>query len=89
MGTDTVCQQTALKRSQEMIQFILNDLTKTYTHDGGGGISEIKETATNIFVVSISQEERIDQLTYELKVGADCKITILNRSENAITPWEK
>lgn len=89
MNSNSVCQQTSLKKSQEMIQFILNNLTETYTQVGGGGITEIKLIATNTFVVSISQEERIDQITYELEVDQNCKITILNRKVSAVTPWEK
>lgn len=76
---NSVCQQTPLKKSQEMIRFILNDLTHSYTHVGGGGISSIKQVTTYSYIVSISQEERIDQLTYELDVDKNCKISLLSR----------
>lgn len=89
MGSTTTCQQTPLKKSQEMIQFILNDLTETYTQVGGGGITGIKLIATDTYVISISQEERIDQITYELEVDENCKITLLNRKVSAVSPWEK
>ena len=89
MVTDSVCQQTPLKKSQELIQFILNDMTETYTQVGGGGITAIKLTATNTFVVSVSQEERIDQITYELEVDGHCNINILKRDVTAVTPWQK
>ncbi len=45
-------------------------------------------TATNTYVVSISQEERIDQITYELEMDEDCKIKIIHREETAVTPWQ-
>lgn len=89
MDSNVDCQQTALKKSQEMIRFILNDLTESYPHVGGGGITGIKLSATNTYVVSISQEERIDQITYELEVDQSCKISILKREVTAISPWDR
>lgn len=89
MGIASGCQQTPLKKSQEMIHFILNDLTNTYKHVGGGGINNIRQAATNTYVVSISQEERIDKITYELQIDTDCKITVLNRKLTAESPWDK
>lgn len=79
MSSDASCQQTPLKKSQEMIRFILDDLTESYTHVGGGGISGIKLVATSTYRVSISQEERVDQITYELAVDEKCRISIVDR----------
>lgn len=39
---DMKCKNSAIEKSNEFIQFLLNDVTSTYPHDGGGGISEIK-----------------------------------------------
>ena len=57
----------------------------TYPHDGGGGISEIKQTQTNVFVVLIAQEERIDQLTYELSIDDSCKVALVKKEESTIS----
>jgi len=89
MASDSFCQQASLKKSQELIRFILNDMSETYIEVGGGGITAIKLTATNTFVVSVSQEERIDQITYELDVDGNCNIKILKRDVTAVTPWQK
>lgn len=89
MDSNQICQQTPLKKSQELIRFILDDMTKTYTQVGGGGITAIKLAATNTFVVSVSQEERIDQITYELAVDGNCAISIVKREVTATTPWQK
>jgi hypothetical protein len=74
------CKQSALKQTQAMIRAILNDIAKTYTRVGGGGITRIEQKATRTYVVSIAQEEGVDQITYELSVGSDCKVTILRRT---------
>jgi len=83
-----VCQLTPLEKSQNVIRFILDDLTDSYTHVGGGGISGIKQVATYTYVISISQEERIDQISYELEVGQNCETTILSRKVSAISAGE-
>ncbi|PCI44260.1 MAG: hypothetical protein COB51_10395 [Moraxellaceae bacterium] len=87
--TSRSCQQNALQKSQALIRFILDDLSTTYMHVGGGGITNIKQTATNAFRVSISQEERIDQISYELKFEQDCQITLVKRKSTAASPWER
>lgn len=86
MSSNSTCNQTPLKKSQEMIRFILNDLTQSYTEVGGGGISGIRQVATHTYMVSIAQEERIDQITYDLDIDQNCKITILSRKVSALTP---
>ena len=87
--TSLSCQQNALQKSQRLIRFILDDLSATYTQVGGGGISNIKQTATNAFRVSIAQEERIDQISYQLKFEQDCQITLVKRKSTAVSPWER
>jgi hypothetical protein len=88
MGEKSICNKTALSESSKFIKFILDDLSKTYSAVGGGGIRGIKMTATNTYVVSISQEERIDKFTYELEMDEDCKIIIIHREETSVTPWQ-
>lgn len=89
MTADSVCTLSPVKESQKQIQVILDDISKTYSEVGGGGITAIKLSATNTFVVSISHEERIDQITYELATAKGCKINIIKRTLTAITPWKK
>lgn len=79
------CGLSAIKKSNALIQFVLSDIKSTYPHDGGGGISEIKQTQTNVFVVSIAQEERIDQLTYELSIDDSCKVALVKKEESTIS----
>lgn len=85
-GESPACKLNALQRSQKMIRTILDDLTVTYTHTGGGGITHMGQSATNTFIVRISQEERIDQFEYRLRVGADCAILIESKTESTINP---
>src|SRR5215813_5660148 len=75
------CGRNALELSRCMIEAILTDLSATYTRVGGGGITEIKMIATNTFTVSISQEERVDRVTYELRLKAGGGVEIVNRRE--------
>lgn len=82
---DMKCKNLAMEKSNALIQFLLNDIKSTYPHDGGGGISEIKQIQTNVFVVSIAQEERIDQLTYELSIDDSCKVALVKKEESAIS----
>ena len=76
------CGTTMLEKSDCMIRTTLEDIKATYTHKGGGGITEIKALATNIYRVSISQEERIDHLTYEFEWKANGELIISKRTEN-------
>ena len=87
MSSKMKCQITALQRSQEMIRTILDDLTKSYTEVGGGGISQIKLSATDTYVVSLPQEERIDQLSYVMSIDEHCKAVIKKRTETAVNPY--
>lgn|GEM_PF-2311749 len=73
------CKMTSVKKSKAAIEVILTDLDSSYTEVGGGGISEIKQIRTNVYMVSIPQEERIDQFTYEVSVDDACKVEILKK----------
>lgn len=78
-----VCDGSALARTRCLIQMGLEDLEATYPHVGGGGITEIRAMATNVYRISISQEERIDRVTYEFDVKPDGKTVILKRTEDS------
>jgi len=87
MSSESGCHMTPLKKSQAMIRAMLDDLTANYHDVGGGGISGIKQVATNSFLVSINQEERIDQIAYELEFDAkQCKVKIVDRKISAVVP---
>lgn len=88
LSSDDACNYSRFQKSQEVFKAILKDLPDHYDQLGGE-ISEIRSPATNTYIVSISQEERIDQMTYVFEVGKDCKITILSRALAAISPWEE
>lgn len=81
---DMKCKNSAIEKSSALIQFLLDDIKTTYPHTGGGGISEIKQTQTNVYVVSIAQEERIDQVTYSLSIDDSCKVTLVKKEESTI-----
>ena len=81
------CEESGLYRSFAMVNAIIDDLSKNYDHIGGGGISEIKQLATYSYRVSIDQEERIDQITYEFEISKSCQVNILKREVTAATPW--
>lgn len=79
------CSWNELERSQEIIKYILQDLTDNYGWVSGGGIQRIKQLASNSYVVSINQEERTDEITYELTISSTCEISVISRIESAIT----
>lgn len=85
MSPNTQCNLTPVQESQEMIRTILADITINYMLGGGGGISKIKLTATNVYVVNISQEERVDQITYEMDLGQACKAIVKKSTSSAIS----
>lgn len=78
-----VCAEPALARTRCLIQMALDDLEATYPHVGGGGITQISAMATNAYRISISQEERIDHVTYEFEVKPDGRAVILKRTEDS------
>lgn len=85
MNSKKTCDLTPVQRSQEMIRTILDDISRTYTLPGGGGISKIGLIATNVYVVSIPQEERIDEITYEMSINSDCKAVILKSRNTTVS----
>jgi hypothetical protein len=83
---ETSSTGNAVKQSIRMIEAIMKDIAGHYRQIGGGGITEIRMTATNIYQVSISQEERVDVLTYELDAKPDGSVVIKKRSESTQSP---
>lgn len=79
MSSNIACTENAVARSRCIIEVILNDISETYHSVGGGGISSIKQDATWTYTVSISQEERVDQITYTVEMSTDGKVTIKDR----------
>jgi len=85
MNSGSACDKSRLTISREVIKKILEDIPLNYDQVGGE-ISGIKLVATDVYIVSISQEERVDQLTYEIKVSQDCAVEILNRTLTVESP---
>lgn len=81
-----ICKKTALARTDCLIRAALDDLARTYENVGGGGISEIKQLSTYVYRISISQEERVDQVTYEFDARPGNKFIIVKRSPSTDEP---
>ena len=81
---DSCASDNQIIVSQKLLNFIIDDVVATYDSIGGGGISSIKQKATNIYEVSLPQEGRVDVLTYELKVDESCVVSLVNKSESTI-----
>ncbi len=79
------CHHSPVQKSKKMFDVILKDLLKTYKPAGGGGIQGIHMVSTDVFKVSILQEERIDEITYHLIVKPNCSVVIEKRSESTET----
>jgi len=79
------CPSTALARTDCLIRAALDDLARTYK-SVGGGISEIKQLSTYAYRISIVQEERVDQVTYEFGVRPKGVFVILKRSTSTDEP---
>ncbi|MDT8857625.1 hypothetical protein RNZ50_21785 [Paracoccaceae bacterium Fryx2] len=75
------CQMDALHRSACIFELILDDLKATFPLTGGGGISAIKQDSTTSFTASISQEEGVHHVTYEIAIAEDGKVSIANKVE--------
>ena len=85
MNSKPDCGKTTLSKSECMIGFVLEDIKSNYKHVGGGGITEIKSIATNVYRASISQEERIDHITYEFDLKSNGELHISKRTESSET----
>lgn len=72
---------TPVERSIRSYEAILADVRKTYTMTGGGGISQIREVETDKYMVSLSQEERTDTITYSLTISPTGQVSIIGRTE--------
>lgn len=77
--------ETALSRTSMIINQLINDLNQHYPHSGGGGISKIEQVATDHFVISIAQEEGIDQIHYQVTMNQACQLKIIKKSESSIS----
>ncbi len=80
MATEFDCNESALARSRCIIQAILDDLIETYPLSGGGGISSIRQDATWVYTVAISQEGRKDLITYRVSLSPAGRVVIEERS---------
>ncbi|MCX7325926.1 MAG: hypothetical protein NTZ14_16185 [Hyphomicrobiales bacterium] len=80
------CLMNVIQQSKCMIEAILADIANTYQQTGGGGIGSIVLDSTNVYTVSILQEERIDTLTYELNINTAGTVRILRKSAGALNP---
>lgn len=85
MPTNEDCAKSALSQSRCIIEAILNDIEKTYHLVGGGGISSIKQDSTWVYTVSISQEERVDLITYTVEISPEGKVAITDRKTGTKT----
>lgn len=81
-ATGKRCQMNAIERSKCIIEAILADISRSYKQVGGGGISAIKQNSTTSFTVSISQEERVNLLTYEATVDAKGTVSVKKTGES-------
>lgn len=86
MASNESCA-TPVSRSRAMIEAVLNDIADTYSPHGGGGITEIKQTATDTLRVSIAQEERVDLITYSLAIDESCNVSTLEKQVGASSRW--
>lgn len=80
-----------LYRTRCMIGLILQDLATGHSGVYGGGISSINATSSTSYVVALSQDERIDRLTYEFNVNADGSVSVKSKvaSTQSVEPKEK
>jgi hypothetical protein len=80
------CKMNALEQSICIYELILADMAATYEMTGGGGISGIRQVATTSFVVSVSQEERTDLVTYEIDVAKSGAVSIAGKKIGVESP---
>ena len=74
------CTMDALHQSACIYQLILDDLKATYPFPGGGGIQSIVQKSTTGFVASLGQEERVDEISYDIAIAADGSVSIAGKS---------
>ncbi|MFT7559493.1 MAG: hypothetical protein ACI93R_001404 [Flavobacteriales bacterium] len=79
MTSNTDFQQAKSTNTQEMIWLILNDIGTSYT-PAGEEITSIKLTAPNTYLVSLSQEAFIKDITYTLNIDKECAVSIISRT---------
>lgn len=79
MSANQNCSLSPVAQSRCVIAAILDDIGETYAPTGGGGIRSITQEATRVYTVAISQEERVDLITYEVSVSEDGAVSILSR----------
>lgn len=49
-------------------------------------MTSIAAAGPNIYEIYITQEERIDRLTYSLKFNENCDVEIIDKEEETIDP---
>jgi hypothetical protein len=64
---------------------IINDIEYSYTQIGGP-MTSIAAAGENTYEVYITQEERIDRLTYSLKFNENCDVEIIDKKEETLDP---
>jgi hypothetical protein len=72
------CSPGAINRSKCMIELIFEDLSLNYP----AGATKIQAISTNQFVISIAQEERTDQFTYDFDLSKPNLVSIVKKVES-------
>jgi hypothetical protein len=81
------CGAGALNRSKCMIELIFEELSSSYSAaSSGGGVSKIQALSTTSYMVSVSQEERIDQFTFEFDLSKPGVVTLIQKTESTKSP---
>ena len=83
------CRETPLSRATRIINTILIDMNGNYQFSAQGGISAIKQVTTSAYMISIPEEERINQYIYEVRTTPDCEVEIIKRSYNVKSDFSK
>ena len=79
------CSKDVIEQSVCIYKAILDDVSRNYRMRGGGGISRVVQNSTTSYSVHIQQEGHQDVRTYEVKLGAKGKVTIVGVTEEAVT----
>jgi hypothetical protein len=81
------CGAGALNRSKCMIELIFEELSDSYSAaSGGGGVSKIQALSTTSYMISVSQEERVDQFTYEFDLSKPGVVAMIKKTESTKSP---